>query len=277
VYNYYIKNNNSISPSDECENLDIDNKKWRLPSIFELMNLPENAQINYTIFPNMPISIGSKHYKPSRYSTNFIARYLSNNFSGLHYWTLLTGYSSSTYSIEKLPIQCISGNELLETITWNGKMVNRRFYTRNSQDIETTIQTLVFEKCDVLSTTTDCNNTSYSTYTWLEALNYCNTLTLDNRKWRLPNKNELFNLISIHGSYGGSNYTSADFYSIIPNLYKELTSSYNNQKYYENHIYWTSTTDPSDTLRAYYINLQDGNINSTLKTNKNSLRCVTDL
>ena len=150
------------------------------------MNLIENGQINNSLFPSIPSKVGSQHYKPhSNYYSQSLVRYLSNN--GLHYWSSLIYTSSSSYTIEKLPIQCISGNELLETITWNGKMVNRRFYTRNSQDIETTIQTLVFEKCDVLSTTTDCNNTSYSTYTWLEALNYCNTLTLDNRKWRLPN------------------------------------------------------------------------------------------
>jgi hypothetical protein len=69
-------------------------------------------------------------------------------------------------------------------------------FTDNSNGTVTDQATgLVWQKCSAGLSGTSCGTGSAGTYTWANALSYCNSLSLASRTWRLPNVNERNRLI----------------------------------------------------------------------------------
>ncbi len=98
--------------------------------------------------------------------------------------------------------------------------------------------------------------------TWQAALDYADGLTLcGHTDWRLPNMNELESLV--HAEYtkettcGGACATNAAWLN---------TQGFNNVPAGS---YWSSTTYAGFTAYAWFVNMNDGNVNNDNKTNNN--------
>jgi hypothetical protein len=80
-----------------------------------------------------------------------------------------------------------------------------------------------------------------STYTWVQALNYCEGLTLaEFDDWRLPNQNELQSLVN-YNRYDPAIYTTY------------FTGSQS--------ITWSYNSNVNSTSNAWYVNFTDGSVN----------------
>jgi hypothetical protein len=88
---------------------------------------------------------------------------------------------------------------------------------------------------------------------WSEAINYCETLTLNGGRWRLPNIKELTSLIE-DTTYNPS--ISSTF---------EFISSDN---------YWSSTVNVNASNYAWIVYFSSGNIHIYDKKHTNYVRCV---
>jgi len=89
---------------------------------------------------------------------------------------------------------------------------------------------------------------------WTDAIDYCETkdeFGFDD--WRLPNKNELFTIV--------------DYTNIDPSIDKHFESNVSN-------YYWTSSTYPQDTAKAWAVYFKTGSITEAKKTNSYYVRCV---
>ncbi|MBA1438750.1 MAG: DUF1566 domain-containing protein [Epsilonproteobacteria bacterium] len=111
----------------------------------------------------------------------------------------------------------------------------------------------------VLDTTTnlmwqDNNETNSTTMNWSDAINYCESLTLGGYSdWHLPNLNELYSL---------------------PNRAKYNPAMDMGFKYLAASVYWSATTDASDTGFAWYVYFDLGHAHWYHKSNFHYVRCV---
>lgn len=104
----------------------------------------------------------------------------------------------------------------------------------------------------------DDSNVTDSQKTWIEAVNYCDTLDLASQTdWRLPNINELNSIVD------DSNYDPAIF-----GIFLNSNTS----------LFWSSTTYARSGFEssAWSINFRDGKINYASKTASYYVRCVRD-
>ena len=98
---------------------------------------------------------------------------------------------------------------------------------------------------------------------WMEAITYCENLTLDtNDNWRLPNIQELFTIV------GGKDVKDSSY----PN---SLNSIFENGSILDK--YWSSTTIDNIKNSAYRIYVRYGTTETSSKTNSNNVRCVRNM
>lgn len=90
---------------------------------------------------------------------------------------------------------------------------------------------------------------------WKEAIEYCNTLQLDEGEWRLPNLNELLSIVD-YGQYDPA----------INNIFQNSISG----------VYWSSTTSPyfTNTNGVRNIDFSTGYSTSFAKSRTDYVRCV---
>jgi len=121
-----------------------------------------------------------------------------------------------------------------------------------------------FRRSNVSETVTDSTNnlmwqdnvavTSGITYTWADAIAYCENLDLAGfTDWRLPSINELRSIVD----YGAYNPT---MYSIFKNVAAKS--------------HWTSTTYNNNTSYAIFMDLRFGYTSGSPKTTSFTVRCV---
>jgi hypothetical protein len=195
----------------------------------------------------------------------FISKTGTQGFTNATYSNYSGSSGQGYYEMERLAMMCISGQIPTNTLQISNNTVISSLG-------------LKWEKCDAKSSYCTSNTSTY--YTWNEALNYCNSLTLEGKQWRLPNRNEFFTLLDMQGSNTIKNLEIGN-YDFAPdeNIYKLYSYTYDRNKntysYFINQ-YWTSSTDPSDSSKAYSININHGIITSTLKSQMRLLRCATD-
>jgi len=90
--------------------------------------------------------------------------------------------------------------------------------------------------------------------TWVEAISYCEALTLGgNDDWRLPNKKELLSIVDYN------TYNPA-----ISSVFQNTTSN----------DYWSSTTYASGTSPAWLVHFYAGYTDYGPKSNYYYVRCV---
>jgi YD repeat-containing protein len=97
--------------------------------------------------------------------------------------------------------------------------------------------------------------TAPGTYTWEQALTYCENLTLGGLSdWRLPNRNELQTLVDY------SRYNPA----IDTTFFSDTVAS----------VFWSSTTYAGSTGYAWYVDFYGGGVGSYNKSYYNYVRAV---
>ena len=116
---------------------------------------------------------------------------------------------------------------------------------------------LIWQKCSrgAIDTTT-CSGTNISD-SWSNSLQYCSSLNLGNKIWRLPNIRELKSILD----------------------YTKNTNPLINLSYFpntESNIYWTSTTLVSSPTSVLNVSFYSGSSNNLAKLNNNYYaRCVS--
>jgi hypothetical protein len=163
-----------------CENLILGGyTDWRLPTIKELSTLVDSSipspgpTINTTYFPNT--------YASQYWSSTTYASYPYGAWSVYFYY----GNVDSSYKSYSYYVRAVRG----------GQSTNN-FVDNRDGTITDTGTGLVWQQA-----------TAPGTYTWQQALAYCENLTLGGHgDWRLPNRNELQTLVDY------SRYNASDFY-----------------------------------------------------------------
>ena len=88
---------------------------------------------------------------------------------------------------------------------------------------------------------------------WLNAINYCENLTLNSfNDWKLPNKTELLSIV--------------DYNKSSPSISTFLNTKLG--------YYWSSSTSNDDKMEAWIINFKLGHTNKNNKNKSLYVRCV---
>ena len=179
-----------------CSDLTLDGyMDWRLPSIEELGTLLDDSRS----IP--PLSEGVF----THYSSNYYWSATSNAESNNEAWTVrfTNGFSSSQAKKNDIYVRCVRGGQL-----------DRSNLSRSNDIVRDSTTRLLWQDNAAIKT---------ATRSWADALDYCESLSLDDKSnWRLPNKNELLSIAD------RSRYSPALDISVFQNY-----SLYN---------YWASTT-----------------------------------
>jgi len=186
---------------------------WRLPNIKELSTLVDSGlpypgpTINTSYFPD---TVAFRYW-----SSTIFAGYAADA------WVVYFNEGDVYYNPEYYG-NCVRAVR--------GGQSNNRFVDNSDGTITDTSTGLMWQKA-----------TAPGTYTWEQALTYCENLTLPAggySDWRLPNRNELQSIVDYSQSAPTINTT----------FFPDTVMSY----------YWSSTTHAYDTTRAWSVYLSDG-------------------
>jgi len=202
---------------------------WRLPTIKELSFLVDrdryDPSINTTYFPN---TVSSGYWSSTTYADNPLLAWIVDFYFGNF------GYNFKSYAGRYDYVRAVRGGQC-------GSFSN--FVDNGDGTVTDTSTGLMWQKA-----------TAPGTYTWQEALSYCETSTLaEYGDWRLPSVNELQSIVDY------SRYTPAINADYFPN-----TESY----------YWSSTTDASYPSNARVVYFYDGTIYGRSKSYYYYVRAV---
>ncbi|MBR6244346.1 DUF1566 domain-containing protein [bacterium] len=244
-----IDNNTGLtwekSPSEEtytwdnrathCNDLNNSNygsrSNWRVPNPLELLTIVNNSTYNPATnsnFSGMPISDSTYLWTNNEYKGDTSYAYYFTPSYGW-YWT-----EEKTYTYKVL---CVSGEEMKPAVSSD-------FTTSSDGKTVTDNRTgLMWQN----------NYPSSTTYTWVNALKYCEDLSYAGyTDWRLANKNELASLVNYE--------KSASPYSYFPNM--------------PGNWFWSSSTRVGNTNRASGVDFYYGAVNTGNKANDYYVRCV---
>jgi len=229
---------------------------WRLPEIEELITILDFGKDTYPTIDTNAFNIAQPN--EGIYSSNTYSNPYSN------YFGIAISWSWVTTSYSQRNVRCVSGNKL-----------NSKSY-KNNQDgtVKDNVTGLLWQKCsNGQINDSNCSGSPLGT-TWQVALNYCNTLSLIGKKWRLPNKVELLSLVDYSAS---PSLQSINFPNVL-----QTEWSYN---------YWSSTSDnQGPKFYAWPVNFDGGGSGSGFRhmygkdgrgsgsglRSRYATRCVTD-
>jgi hypothetical protein len=195
-----------------CENLTLGgHSDWRLPTIKELSTLVDSSipypgpTINTTYFPNTQASY---YWSSTTDVGNPLAAWIVNFNHGYVYFKNKWVY---------LYVRAVRGGQ-----------VDNSFIDNGDGTVTDTHTGLMWQQ-----------DTAPGTYTWQQALAYCENLTLAGYSdWRLPNRNELQSLV--------------DYNRLSPSI---------DTTYFPNTVssfYWSSTTAALSPTYACFVDFSDG-------------------
>jgi hypothetical protein len=159
----------------ECKNLTLGGKKWRLPTIEELETLvisDSDSSEDTSTFPNSQ----SSYYWSSSNEVD------KKNFSYYKdFSTNQTGYDNNT---NLAYVRCVTGTYKPPT-----------YINNNDGTIKDPTTNLIWQKCSVGQKNDKRCSFSSFVYEWEDALSYCESLTLADKRWRVPSLSELQSLV----------------------------------------------------------------------------------
>lgn len=178
-----------------CDELELGGfTDWRLPKIYELEGIVErkrgiNTKFKYTNFEN------NSYYWSSNESGQFSRNEATRRANFVV--SMSKGFSYYSYVSRLLPVRCVRLRE---------NIVNNRF--RVGETIRDTLTRLEWQ------------DGGASSHSWYDAINYCETLNLEGKGWRLPNINELKSIINYH-----ENFSRLFGEEVSPRVYSEFKST----------------------------------------------------
>ena len=230
---------------------------WRLPTYAEVGTLVqwgrEDPSVDFTVFPGIPYSPP----KLQMHSTAFDPAG-SQDFT----FSASLGYAfNDNWGRSKLDtgiVHCVSGS--------GGQTES---YTDHGDGTVTdNVTQLMWQKCPRGYSGADCDTGDNDLRDWQGDLDYCNSLSLKSRTWRLPNANELASLRD------ESAYDPANNQTYFPN---PLTNPLSFRAFN------SSTTAPDDAwsawnaeTRAWSIQIANVNVLPGKTSPYSEARCVTD-
>ncbi len=207
---------------------------WRLPSRDELESIVDRGKHSPALsedFKNIFLysywsSTTNVNHTSSAWNVGFVA-----------------GYSNGFNKTQSLYVRCVRG----------GQFDNLSF----SRDVTTEIVTNNVSNLQ-WQDDADVSDNYYNRKSWIEAIAYCEALTMAGQTdWRLPNNNELLSIID-----------SSQYNPVINNIFTNISSFF----------YWSSTTStyPSyyNTPHAWNVEFSSGNAGAYDKANTYNVRCV---
>ena len=216
---------------DYCNNLTLaGHSDWRLPTLKELLTLidsgPDGTAINTTFFPDTGVESGS----PYRTSTIYLPN--TSYTWAVHFATGNIQHNSLYWGSY---VRAVRGNSLPAN----------NFINNADGTVTDTSTGLMWQQLSVPDT-----------YTWQEALEYCENLNLAGHSdWRLPDRNELLSIVDFNQYQPAINTT----------FFPEPLGSF----------YWSSTSNPAIESFAPCIYISDsGSIGQCYKENTASVRAV---
>ena len=216
---------------DYCADLHLGGySDWRLPTIKELSTLVNSnipypgPTINTAYFPD---TVASRYWSSTTYAygTSY-AWDVDFHYGGVGSY----GKASSSY------VRAVR----------SGPLPDNNFIDHGDGTVTDTSTGLMWQKA-----------TAPGTYTWQQALAYCEGSTLAGyHDWRLPDRNELQSLVDYSIPYPGPTINTAYF--------PDTVASY----------YWSSTTSAGYTYDAWYVRFSNGSVSSYYKVISYYVRAV---
>ncbi|MDH5721684.1 MAG: DUF1566 domain-containing protein [Spirochaetia bacterium] len=213
---------------------------WRLPTIDELkllLNYGVNTPSTFSLY--FPSTIGDFYHSSSE---NIPLD-----------WEWSVGFSIGSWmSIASIPkgnnfVRCVSSQSLS-----NGSIL----FDNGNGTITDKMTNLTWQKCSMgQNNDTSCSGTA-TINTWQNSLNFCNSLTLAGKSWRLPNINELESIVNRTVSYPS-----------IDDIFFPNSSVFH---------YWSSSTTISTNNWAWAVSFGHGGLTNDFgKYDNNYIRCVS--
>jgi hypothetical protein len=167
---------------------------WRLPDEFELQSIvsviDSTLQIDSAVFPETPASSSSRyHWTSSSYSGEedrawVVSFYITG--SGVTYT------NSSDYDSYRRYLRCVRGDPAPRP----SNVFTRDTSASNEPLVQDAATGLMWQGCPSGLTGTSCEVGETLSYTWQEALTYCEGLTwAGHDNWRLPSVVELRSIV----------------------------------------------------------------------------------
>jgi hypothetical protein len=227
-----------------CDSLDWGGyTDWHLPDEFELDTIVDsgrsNPSIEITTFPEA----GDDIFWCSS----------SSVYSASYAWYIAftSGYSGANDWSNPINVRC--GRSGTSTIS---SRFARSTTSANQPVVTDTVTTLVWQGCAAGQTGDFCAVGTAGTYTWTNALSYCENLSWGGyTDWRLPSIRELRYIVD------NSRHSPAIDVVAFSNT---LTTRY----------YWTSSSDSSGVARAWTVMFSAGHSYDWQKIEEHYVRCV---
>lgn len=226
---------------DYCEALDFaGHDDWRLPSVRELATLVDVSRHDPAIdtdqFPNASpgISVSSSSFSNTDLVLCVFFRY------GL----VLFDSKNEGYDV-----RCVRGEPLAATGPLEESVIS------GERVVDDRATGLMWQGCPAGASGDSCEQGNSSTHIWEEALSYCESLTwADYDDWRLPDYYELSTII--------------DYESYDPAIDTDSFPGTSSE------VFWSSSSNVSDTDKAWHVDFLYGGVNIYDKTNAGDVRCV---
>jgi hypothetical protein len=214
-----------------CENLTLGGySDWRVPTPRELSTLVDSSRL-------YPVPIDTNYF-PDTQATDYHATNNSDTSSGSMQW-LVDFYDGD--------VDYITAGSFYYVRAVRGGQASNNFIDHSNGTVTDTDTGLMWQQA-----------TAPGTFTWQQALAYCENLTLAGHSdWRLPNRNELQTLVDYR------RFNPAIDTNYFPNTQASSTS-----------LYWSSTTDVRLLDASNDVNFQTGKVGTNYKTDYRYVRAV---
>ncbi|MDX1959455.1 MAG: DUF1566 domain-containing protein, partial [Leptospiraceae bacterium] len=222
-----------------CSSLSLGGKTWKLPTSMEFETLPSygvyNPSINTTFFPN---TSGNYYWSSTTFTPN------TSKAWGVYFGLGDVGNIDKTSNNY---VRCISSS--------NSNRLS--IYIDNSDGTITDKSNgLIWQKCSIGLSGTNCESGSASTSIWTVSVTTCSGLSLASRSWRLPSVLELSSLMD---------KSLSSFPNINISFFPATGSN----------VYWSSTTSPSDSANGFGVHFSSSFVGQGVKSTSRLTRCVS--